>query len=186
MRHSPLTDEQLAVRVQTGDLRAVTELYQRWKDGLFRFCCRMVSNADAAEDIIHDAFVKLIESRGRIQNPVSLKSWMYAVVRNEALTLLNKQKRSRPLADDDEEVFAAETSAAIMEQTEQQRQIERMLDRLLPQYKEIVLLREYEGMTYEEIAAVTGTTVSAVKSRLFKARKALTRYLEPLRKASDI
>lgn len=185
MRHSPLTDEQLAVRVQSGDHRAVTELYHRWKDGLFRFSSRMVSCAEAAEDIIHDAFVKLIETRGRIHNPASLKSWMYAVVRNEALTLLNKQKRYRPLADDDE-IFESETSDAAMEHSEQQRQIERMLDRLLPQYKEIVLLREYEGLNYEEIAAVTGTTVSAVKARLFKARKALIRHLEPLRKASDI
>ncbi|MEI7907869.1 MAG: sigma factor-like helix-turn-helix DNA-binding protein, partial [Bacteroidota bacterium] len=64
--------------------------------------------------------------------------------------------------------------------------LEKMLDQLLPQYKEVLMLREYESMTYDEIAVVTGTTVSAVKSRLFKARKALMERLEPLQKASAL
>jgi RNA polymerase sigma-70 factor (ECF subfamily) len=185
MRQSSLTDEQLAVRVRSGDLQAVTELYSRWKNGLFRFCLRMVSDTNAAEDIIHDAFVKLIEERRSVHDPAALRSWMYTVVRNGALSFLKRGKRLRPIDDDDENIFDVAMPESL-ESVEQKRQIERLLDRLLPQYKEVLLLREYESMNYEEIAAVTASSVSSVKSRLFKARRALYKEMEPLRKASEL
>lgn len=186
MRQSSLTDEQLAVRLHHGDMQAVTVLYDRWKNGLFRFCLRMVRDEAAAEDIIHDAFVKMIRLNGSVNNPASLRSWMYTVVRNESLTFLDREKKLRPLNDHDEEIIDTEPEGTTQENQEQMNRIAAMLDRLHPHYKEVLLLREYESMNYHEIAAVTGTTVSSVKSRLFKARRALYKYLEPLRKEDEL
>lgn len=186
MQHSPLTDEQLSIRVQHGDLPAVTELYHRWKQGLYRFAVRLITDPVAAEDIIHDAFVTLIEEHASVRNPAALRSWLYSIVRNEAFALLNKNKRHRPLDEQDEYIFDGENSATVIENDEVKQQIELALEQMLPQYKEVLLLREYEALNYEEIAAVTGSTVSSVKSRLFKARKALMTKMEPFRKVNDL
>jgi RNA polymerase sigma-70 factor (ECF subfamily) len=186
MPRSHSTDEQLALRVQRGELDAVSILYERWKQGLYRFCFRMVLDASAAEDIIHDAFVMLIARREQVQSPAALRSWMYAVVRNGALAWLQRTKRNRPLTDDDDEVMDESSLPMMLETEERSEQITALLDALLPQYKEVLLLREYEGMEYEQIAIVTGSSVSAVKSRLFKARKALMLRMEPLRKGNDL
>ncbi|MFA6440413.1 MAG: RNA polymerase sigma factor [Bacteriovoracaceae bacterium] len=164
----------------------MTELYRRWKNGLFRFCVRLVSDAEAAEDIVHDAFVTLIEARQTVNKPASLRSWMYTVVRNDSFSFLKKKKQIRLLEEHDEGIFDDGSLMTQVERGEQRRQIATLLECLLPQYKEVLLLREYESMNYEEIAAVTGSTVNAVKSRLFKARKALYTQMEPLRKASEI
>jgi RNA polymerase sigma-70 factor (ECF subfamily) len=186
MRQSSLTDEQLAVRLQYGDMQAVTVLYDRWKNGLFRFCLRMVRDDAAAEDIIHDAFVKLIGMNSSVNNPASLRSWMYTVVRNESLTFLDREKKLRPLNEQDEEIIEAGPETTLLESQEHTCRIAAMLDRLHPRYKEVLLLREYESMNYHEIAAVTGVTVGSVKSRLFKARRVLYKYLEPLRKEDEL
>lgn len=186
MRPSPLTDEQLSIRVTHGDISAVTELYHRWKQGLFRFAVRLISDPDAAEDIIHDAFTALIERHSTVRNPSALRSWMYSIVRNEAFVLLDKQKRNRPIDENDEYIFDEEIPDRKFEGAELKEQIASALAQMLPQYKEVLLLREYESMPYEEIAAITGTTVGSVKSRLFKARKALMKRLIPLRKAIDL
>lgn len=82
------------------------------------------------------------------------------------------EKKTRPITDDDE-IFSEETPLTTMETNERKIVLETLLNQLLPQYQEVLLLREFESMNYEEIAAITGTTISSVKSKLFKARKEL-------------
>ncbi|MFA5832541.1 MAG: RNA polymerase sigma factor [Bacteroidota bacterium] len=182
MQQLPLTDEQLAIRLQSGDSDATALIYERFKSGLFLFCIRILSDADAAEDAVHETFVKMIVQRSQLNHPTSLKSWIFTIARNESFAALNRKKKIRELNDQDEDVFESEASPPMVETDERMKIVERMLDQLLPQYKEVLLLREYESMDYVEIAKVTGTTISSVKSRLFKARKAMLKKLESLKK----
>jgi RNA polymerase sigma-70 factor (ECF subfamily) len=186
MKQSIFTDEQLGIRFKNGDAEAVTLIYERYKSGLFLFCLRLLSDHAAAEDVVQETFVKMIAERTHLKNPGALKSWMFIIARNEAFTQLHRKKGIRELNENDENIFQAEPPLADVETRERAVILEKMLDQLLPQYKEVLMLREYESMTYDEIAAVTGATVSAVKSRLFKARKALMTRLEPLQKASAL
>ena len=100
--------------------------------------------------------------------------------------MLEKRKHYRPLSDEDEKILSEESPVLEFQNDEQSAIITAILDAMLPHYKEVLLLREYEGMNYEEIAGVTRSSVSAVKSRLFKARKALLETMEPYRKAGSL
>ncbi len=175
------TDEQLSNRLKTGDTEAIVLIYERFKSGLFLFCVRLLSDSSAAEDIVHDTFFTMIVEKSQLKNPAFLKSWIFTIARNKAFDLLNKKKKIGVLDEYNENVFSDESFEAGYESNERAMILEKMLDQLLPQYKEVLILREYESMKYEEIADVTGTTVSSVKSRLFKARKALMKKIEPLK-----
>jgi RNA polymerase sigma-70 factor (ECF subfamily) len=186
MHRTVYTDEQLGSRLSDGDPRILSMIYERYKNGLFLFLVRILSNARDAEDVLQDTFVKVLNERSRLKNPAALKSWVFTIARNEAFAQINLRKHLRNLDDNDENVFVSDLAPTDYEKSERIAVLENMLDKLLPQYKEVLVLREYESMTYEEIAEVTGTTVSSVKSRLFKARIALMKKLEPLRKESAL
>jgi RNA polymerase sigma-70 factor (ECF subfamily) len=186
MDHSTVTDEELALRLQQGDTAAMTLIYERYKQGLFSFCRRLLSDRDAAEDALQETVIKMIAARATLSNPSSLRSWLYTIARNEALSIIRRRNHIRELTDDDENIFVTEDEPKRLETAERTVLVESALNRLLPQYKEVLLLREYETMNYEEIASVTGATVSSVKSRLFKARRALLEQLKPYRKAGHL
>ena len=184
MKDSTFSDEQLAIRLKNGDSQAIATIYHKYKNGLYLFCYRLVSAPEIAEDIVHETFVKIIAQGATLHNPSVLKSWIFTIARNEAFAVLKRRKNFRELREQDEDIFEDETR--IRDGEGLQLIVEQYLNKLLPQYKEVLILKEYEQLTYDEIATVTGTTVSSVKSRLFKARKALFEKLEPLRKRSDI
>jgi len=186
MDHSTVTDEELALRLKQGDTAAMTMIYERYKQGLFSFCRRLLSDRDAAEDALQETVIKMIAARETLSNPSSLRPWLYTIARNEAYSILRRRNHVRELTDDDENIFATEDEPIHLESTERTVLVESALNRLLPQYKEVLLLREYELLNYEEIASVTGATVSSVKSRLFKARRALLGQLKPYRKAGHL
>lgn len=184
MQANSISDEQLAIRLKNGESQAISTIYLKFKYGLYSFCYRLVSDSAIAEDVVHETFVKIISERTKLQNPLALKAWIFTIARNEAFAVMKRKKNFRELREHDENIF--EDESVISEGQERQIIIEQFLNKLLPQYKEVLILREYEQLNYEEIASVTGTTVSSVKSRLFKARKALFEKLEPLWKASEI
>ncbi|MHB1051149.1 MAG: RNA polymerase sigma factor [Bacteroidota bacterium] len=186
MPHELITDEYLAIRLKNGDGRAASMIYERYKTGLFTFCRRLLGDTEGAEDAVHETIVKMMTLHGSLRNPGSLKSWLFTIARNEAFSALQKRQRVRPLSDEDENIFSEDETATEIQRNEQSSIINNLLNRMLPQYKEVLLLREYETLSYEEIADVTGTSVSAVKSRLFKARKALLETMEPYRKAGSL
>lgn len=186
MPHELITDEYLAIRLKNGDGRAASLIYERYKTGLYAFCRRLLGDRDAAEDAVHETIVKMMSAHETLRNPGSLKSWLFTIARNEAFSMLEKRKHFRPLSDDDERILSDDSPVTEYQHDEQTAIIAALLDRMLPQYKEVLLLREYEGMNYEEIAGVTRSSVSAVKSRLFKARKALLETIEPYRKTGSL
>lgn len=178
MPHYPISDEQLVCNLQRGDTLALIQIYERYKQGLYSFVYRLVRNRSSAEDIVHETFSKVLSENKKLHNPASLKSWMFTIARNEAFAVINRTKKVRPFNEDDE-IFTNDSPLTAVEVNEQSTLIEKLLNQLLPQYKEILLLREFESMNYEDIAVITGTTVSSVKSKLFKARKELIEKAKP-------
>lgn len=182
MQPSPLSDEQLANLLRAGDADVIPLLYHRFRNGLFRFAFRMTGDTAMAEDVVHETFIKIMVNGSQLRNTATIKSWIFTIARNEALTMIRKYRHLAPFDENDDNILSDELADNRMVEKEQQSLIADLLDRLLPHYKEVLMLREFETMNYEEIAEVTGTTVASVKSRLFKARKALMRIMEPLRK----
>lgn len=166
----------LLERLRNGDSTAFASLYERYRERVLHYCIRLVKDTQVAEDIVQNVFIKLHRERNTIRNGHSLKSWVFAVARNESYGEIHKKKLE---SIDDNVVWSGSLPDEILQEKERNEIIEYALQQLHVPYREVVLLREYEQMSYEEIAATMGTTVSSVKSRLFKARKALIEKLNP-------
>src|SRR5512143_430487 len=171
------TDDLLIAELRAGNPDAFGELYRRYRTPLFAFCIRMVGDRDRAGDLLHEVFLKLYRSAASIREPGALRIWLFRVARNEVLMAFRQRKETveanGDLVPDDE------TPETLLEKREQGEILEHALASLRTAYREILLLREEQGLSYTEIACITGDSESSVKSRLFKARRALASLLNP-------
>ncbi|MFA6541952.1 MAG: RNA polymerase sigma factor [Bacteroidota bacterium] len=172
-----MTDEEVIRRLKNGENDIPAVLYDRYRIVLYRYCFGLVKDDDVAQDIVQEVFFKFLKEYRSIQEPGLLKIWLFTVARNEVFSHFKKKSKFREIDEQIENIFFEEISS--MEAKERTEIVQALIDTLLPQYKEILFFREYQMMNYEEIAGVTGTTVSSVKSKLFKARKALQEKLQP-------
>jgi RNA polymerase sigma-70 factor (ECF subfamily) len=161
--------------MHSGDRGAFAEIYRRYRRGLYGFCARLLADTQAAEDAVHETFIKLSNGSGAISQPAALKAWLYSVARNEALMTLRRHRDGE--RNDAESVWDDETPLSLAEKQDLRDLVQSALAHLKLEYREVILLREFEGLSYVEIASVTGDSVSSVKSRLFKARRALAEKL---------
>lgn len=162
--------------MHAGDPNALGELYKRHHQHLLRYCSRLLKDEQCAKDAVQNVFVKLQAGQQNIRNGQSLQSWLFTVARNEALADIKLRKN---LTADDSIAWDGDSPEEELLAKEMNDVVGIVLERLHAPYREVIILREYERLSYEEIAGVTGTTVSSVKSRLFKARKALIEKLKP-------
>ncbi|MBX2991660.1 MAG: RNA polymerase sigma factor [Bacteroidetes bacterium] len=174
----PDSDEELLERIRRGERTALAHLYSRYKVHLFRFCLHLLKNEAQAEDAVHDTFVKICNGAHTVGNPGSFRGWIFQIARNEALMNLRQRKASSDDGLDD--VWDEETPLTLLVDKDISGIVHQMMSRLRIEYREVLMLREYEQLSYTEIARITGATESAVKSRLFKARQALAKNLEPM------
>lgn len=174
-------DHALIEAFQRGDEFAFVALYNRYKSPVYAFCARMLLDRAAAQDVMQEAFVRVYENRQRLLSAGSFKAYLFMVARNQCLNTLRREGRHTGLADEAPGVSPvdAETPFSELLKSEQVDLINRFLGALSPEYREVLVLREYQNLSYEEIAAVTRNTVSSVKSRLFKARRKLGELLRP-------
>jgi RNA polymerase sigma-70 factor, ECF subfamily len=176
------TDDHVLIEAfQNGDEFAFVALYNRYKSPVYAFCLKMLLDRDMAQDSMQEAFVRVYENRGRLLSSSSFKAWLFTIARNQCLNQLRRVSRQVPLDDETEATaYLSDLPAARMEKSEEIELVNRFLTQLKPEYREVLILREYQNLTYEEIAAVTRSTLSAVKSRLFKARRKLADYMDPV------
>jgi len=171
------TEEQLVESVRRGDTDAFEELYHRYKRHIFTFCLKLTGDRSLAEDATHDAFLKMYDNAGTLTDASVFRSWLFTIARNEVFKMLRKHHRNG--AATAESVWTDETPLTVAQTNDTKAIVTSCMDSLKVEYREVLLLREYEQHTYAEIAAITGSTESSVKSRLFKARKALAEKLAP-------
>lgn len=166
---------------QAGDEFAFVGIYNRYKGPVFSFCYKMLHDSDSAEDVMQETFLRIYENRDRLIKTSAFKSWLFTIARNQCLNSIRKSGKLEGFNDENEEfIVTLETPFSEMEKSDQVQLVTHFLDSLKPDYREILILREYQNLTYEEIGAITRTSVSAVKSRLFKARKKLACLMESI------
>ncbi|WP_457654080.1 RNA polymerase sigma factor [Rhodocaloribacter sp.] len=175
-----MDDKVLIEAFQAGDEFAFVSLYNRYKGPVYAFCVKMLLDKPVAQDVMQETFLRLYENRDRLMKTSSFKAWLFTIARNQCLNHLRRTTRHVPLDEaTTPPVSSAEAPIARMEKSEQVEMVTRFLARLKPDYREVIILREYQNLSYEEIAAVTRSTLSAVKSRLFKARRKLAAFMAP-------
>jgi RNA polymerase sigma-70 factor (ECF subfamily) len=168
-----MSDDQLVLRAQEGEEAAFGELYRRHRTGILRFCARLLGNNDEAADALQSSFLKARESIGSLRSPGMFRAWLLQIARNEVYGMLRRNRNNgvRSLEDPLEE----KTPLDELLQKECRSIAEALLSALKPEYREVLILREYERLSYAEIARVTGESDASVRTRIFKARKALVR-----------
>lgn len=174
-------DHALIEAFKAGDEFAFVSLYNRYKGGVYAFCVKMLLDREVAQDVMQETFLRVYENRDRLMKTGSFKSWLFTIARNQCLNHLRRSQREAVLPHEADPALPQTTTPAHeMEKNEAIALVTHFLAQLKPDYREVIILREYQNLTYEEIAAVTRSTLSAVKSRLFKARRKLADYLEPV------
>ena len=136
----------------------------------YRLAYQYVGDRDLAMDLVQDAVVKALQHWESLREPEAVRSWFYRILVRECLSFLRQNRRVIYLAEPPEQV-----QSSALEDREALRQA---IDRLSPKLKTVVLLRFYEEMQLSEIAEITGTNLSTVKSRLYKGLKKLRESLQ--------
>ncbi len=172
-----LGDGMLVARAADSDLRAFDILVRRYQLPIFRFCLRMLGDRSEAEDAAQDTFFTAWRAIGRFRGQAKFSTWLYRLATNRCL----KQLGRRPTAALDElserpgNLGVPETE---FEASQRIQTTAAAISRLTPEQRIVLILREVEELAYGEIATILGVSVTAVKSRLNRARVELARGLD--------
>ena len=180
-------EQALIRRVQSGDAAAFEPLLTAYEKGVYNLCLRMVKNPADAEDLAQESFLKAYRGLGAYRAESRFSLWLYRIASNLCLDYLRQQKRrpTAPLTVEDEDGDMRETEVAdgrlqperLLEQKLTGDSLRRGLDALPPEFRQVLLLRELQGLSYEEIGGILGLESGTVKSRIFRARKKLCAWL---------
>jgi len=186
-------DEELVRRLRAGDEAAYENLLSRFQQQVYNLAYRLLNDAGDASDVVQEVFLKIFRNVGHFRRQSSLKTWIYRITVNEAH---NQRRwffrhRSREVGLDDEPDQVRTRNVPDSERSpfdctfdrEKHELIENALARINPLFRETVVLRDVEDLTYEEIAEVLQISLGTVKSRILRGREALrqelTARLEP-------
>lgn len=185
-----MTREQEALTVQRvldGDVNEFEKLVLEYQKNVYNLALRMTGNAEDAADMAQEAFVKAYSSLPSYRGESKFSVWLYRIVSNVCLDFLRSKKRrqtvSLSVTDDDgdeTELEIADESQSpekLLERSMTRDAVRRGLAALTPEFRQILILRELQGMSYDEIAEVLGIESGTVKSRIFRARKKLCAFL---------
>lgn len=171
----PVADDALLIqRIDRGDQHAFGELVERHARYLYGVAYALVGNAADAEDVVQETFVAVLN--GRFRGESSVRTWLVGIaVRQSALVRRGRQRRSEGLT----EMAARASRRAVVppeaSAIEARLDVAAMLEGLSPEHRQVIVLRELEAMSYEEMAQVLGVPRGTVESRLFRARAELRR-----------
>jgi RNA polymerase sigma-70 factor, ECF subfamily len=167
-------DRPLVDRTLGGDARAFEQLVERHQAVVFRVASRVVGR-DAAEDVSQDAFLRAFHRLPRFRGEAPFRSWLLQIAHHAAV---DAATRRTPIPTEDPagerpDPDAHRMPAARLEERERRERLEDKLTRLRPPHRAVLVLRDLEGMSYEEIATVTEMPLGSVKGRLHRARAEL-------------
>ena len=186
-----LTDTELVERYLAGDTRRFQELVERYEDRMVNFIQRAIGDRDRAQDLAQEVFIREYRHLKRFDQEKKFSTWIYTIASNLAKNELRNRSRN-PLVlfqtltsswDDDHRPLQFEDSSMrpddLFRKRQLQEMVERAADALPVHHREVFILREIEGKSYEEIAEITGTQLGTVKSRLNRARNRFAQIIEP-------
>jgi RNA polymerase sigma-70 factor (ECF subfamily) len=176
-----INERELVLRAQHGERDAFNELVRLHAQGVLNVVYRMCGDARVAEDAAQEAFIQAwLHLASYRPQTSSLRSWLYRIAVNAATDMLRKEKRILPTALEDLPLPDPQAGPeAVSIQAERTGLVQRAIQALPDASRVVLVLREYEGMSYQEIAATLDIPVGTVMSRLNYARKTLKEKLEP-------
>ncbi len=183
------TDEVLIKRFQDGETDAFTELVSRYKDPLFNYVSRMLKDRVYAEDIVQETFVRVYRNRDRYQQIAKFSTWIYTIAINLTKTELRRQNLRRffslsGVSDSGKALELPDNKINLEKSAEDSivgQKIKESIDQLPKTFREVIILRDIQELSYEEISKITGVPLGTVKSRVNRGRTRLQKLLKDLR-----
>ena len=180
-----MEEREIIEKAQQGDRKALARLVKNYEQTIFNFAFKICRDRNKAEHIMQETFYSMVKSLHQFDGNSKLSTWLYKIVSNHCLMLARKVKSRRfvPLENDEglfEEKNIADWKTIPYKNTENEELkgiLDEAIQKLSPDYRMIFLLRDVEGFSTEETAEATDLSVSAVKSRLHRARAFLRNEL---------
>lgn len=173
--YSRHTDEELFTLMSKGDKRAFVDLYTRYRSRIYAYSLRMLGDRDRANDVFQETFMRIYHrcrEQERLMSNVS--AYIFTTARNICLNTIRNSKPTAAVEDYHEIVFQPSH-----ENVELAELVKRSLDLLPQHHREVFVLREYDGLSYQEISDITGQSLAAVKVHIYRAKEKLRKILSP-------
>jgi RNA polymerase sigma-70 factor (ECF subfamily) len=181
-------DRLLISQAQNGDVRAFRTLVERHQRRAFAIAVGLVRDENDAREIVQEAFLRVYRGLATFEGGSSFFTWLYRIVTNLSIDVIRKPSRRETdpvdpavLDEIDEQPFLSRIDGAdpfdVVRRAELRKKIQAALEELPPYHRGVILMREVEGLSYEEMAAAMGVSKGTIMSRLFHARRKLQRAL---------
>jgi RNA polymerase sigma-70 factor, ECF subfamily len=170
--------EDIIERYQRGDTMAFKEIYEHTSRFIYNVIYKLVNHPQQAEDLTHDVYLKLFNARESYNGSVKFTTWAYRIAMNHALNTL---KRHNVWLTKIKQVFFESPQYSTLDYYEEDiksQQVQAILENLPQQFRIILILREFEGLSYEAIADILNIELGTVKSRLSRAKKEFKAYVQ--------
>jgi RNA polymerase sigma-70 factor (ECF subfamily) len=180
------TDEELVARAQGGDVESFNQLIVRWERPIYALAYRVIGKEDDARDVCQDAFLRAYRALPGFKGQAKFSSWLYRIALNLCRDWIRRQRRA-PISQlpEDSEVADLAAEAGPVESIEDlvaRRELSAIVGEAMSELSEeqrtAIILKEYHGMTFQEIADMQGCPLSTVKTRLYQGLSLLRRRLE--------
>ena len=180
------TDEELVALATAGDPESFNQLVVRWERSIFALAFRVIGREEDARDVCQETFLRAFRSIKGFKGQSKFSSWLYRIALNLCRDWIRRERRAASLAPLDEEAEPAASAAAAPPETAEDRAVRRDLGRVITRamaalsddQRITIVLKEYHGLTFQEIADLQGCPLSTVKTRLYQGLGVLRRQLQ--------
>jgi RNA polymerase sigma-70 factor (ECF subfamily) len=182
-----VTDEELVARSIAGDTESFDQLILRWERPIYALAYRQIGREEDARDIVQDAFLRAFRALPGFKGEAKFSSWLYRITLNLCRDFMRRARRApfapTPEGRDVEDMASAERSPAesiedVLTRQDLSRHVARAMGTLPEEQRSAILLKEYHGLTFQEIAELQGCPLSTVKTRLYQGLTVLRRELD--------
>lgn len=184
------TDKELVRRVKKGDKQAFDLLFLRYQHKILNLVSRYLRDPEDVQDVTQEAFIKAFRALPRFRGDSAFYTWLYRIAINTAKNHIVSRSRRPPGTDVDVEdaefmdgtdaLKDSESPESALARDELKAAIDQAIQELPDDLRSAVTLREFDGLSYEQIAEIMDCPVGTVRSRIFRAREAIDRAIEPL------
>jgi len=191
----PWTDEELVARSKTGDMDSFNQLVKRWERPIFALAYRTLGREEDARDVTQETFLRAFRALSGFKGDAKFSSWLYRIALNLCRDWMRKERRAPlvavPEGVDVEQLAAdrgpVETVEDLAARSELSREVARAMESLPAEQRQAIILKEYHGLTFQEIADLMKCPLSTVKTRVYQGlstlRKQLGQQLAPRRES---
>ncbi len=171
------TEEDIIARVLAGNRQAYARLVEEYKTAIYNLAYRMTGNVQDAQDLAQESFIRAYKNLVVFDPRRSFFTWLYTISLNLIRNYLKKKGRE-PSIPARENPISEAVSASEEQETAREELLEICLARLSPRVRELIVLRYYLGLSFEEVAEITGLSTSAVKMRIYRGLEKLQKYFD--------